>query len=46
MLPCFRLGAAHGVVKIVKAMQCLNGEAPLGQGLWEGVALATGGRVI
>jgi len=36
-----RLGREHGTVKIVKAMQCLNGESPLGQGLWEGVALAT-----
>lgn len=36
-----RLGEEHGTVKIVKAMQCLNGEAPLGQGVWEGVSLAT-----
>ena len=36
-----RLGQDYSMVKIVKAMQCLNGEAPLGQGLWEGVPLAT-----
>lgn len=35
------LGQKHGVVKVVKAMQCLNLDAPLGQGLWEGVPLAT-----
>lgn len=32
------LGRTHGV-KFVKAMQCLNIPAPLGQGLWEGVPL-------
>lgn len=35
------LGRKHGVVKVVKAMQCLNLNSPLGQGLWEGVPLAT-----
>ncbi len=33
-----QLGEAHSV-KFVKAMQCLNIPAPLGQGLWEGVPL-------
>ncbi len=32
------LGKAHGVA-FLKAMQCLNIAAPLGQGLWEGVPL-------
>lgn len=32
------LGKKHGV-KFIKAMQCLNVPAPLGQGLWEGVPL-------
>jgi len=32
------LGKKHGV-KFLKAMQCLNIAAPLGQGLWEGVPL-------
>ena len=32
------LGEKHGV-KFLKAMQCLNIPAPLGQGLWEGVPL-------
>lgn len=32
------LGRVHGV-KFIKAMQCLNIPAPLGQGLWEGVPL-------
>jgi len=34
------LGQKHGV-KVIKAIQCLNVDAPLGQGLWEGVPLAT-----
>jgi len=33
------LGKKHGV-KFLKAMQCLNIPAPLGQGLWEGVPLS------
>ena len=33
-----KLGEQHGV-KFLKAMQCLNIPAPLGQGLWEGVPL-------
>ncbi len=33
-----KLGEKHGV-KFLKAMQCLNIPAPLGQGLWEGVPL-------
>lgn len=33
-----KLGEKHGV-KYLKAMQCLNIPAPLGQGLWEGVPL-------
>jgi DMSO/TMAO reductase YedYZ molybdopterin-dependent catalytic subunit len=32
------LGQKHGV-KFLKAMQCLNIDTPLGQGLWEGVPL-------
>jgi len=32
------LGKTHGV-RFLKAMQCLNISQPLGQGLWEGVAL-------
>ncbi len=32
------LASKHGV-KFIKAMQCLNIPAPLGQGLWEGVPL-------
>jgi DMSO/TMAO reductase YedYZ molybdopterin-dependent catalytic subunit len=32
------LGKQHGV-RFLKAMQCLNIAAPLGQGLWEGVPL-------
>jgi hypothetical protein len=41
-LPALKaLGEKHGTVKIVKAMQCLNVDSPLGQGLWEGVPLAT-----
>ena len=32
------LGKKHGV-RFLKAMQCLNIAAPLGQGLWEGVPL-------
>src|SRR6266404_5242990 len=32
------LGKRHGV-KFIKAMQCLNIDQPLGQGLWEGVPL-------
>lgn len=32
------LGKVHGV-KYLKAMQCLNIPAPLGQGVWEGVPL-------
>src|SRR5216683_2419574 len=32
------LGKKHGI-KFLKAMQCLNIPQPLGQGLWEGVAL-------
>jgi hypothetical protein len=35
------LGARAGTVKVVKAMQCLNVDTPLGQGVWEGVPLAT-----
>ena len=30
------LGRKHGTVKVMKAMQCLNVDAPLGQGIWEG----------
>ena len=38
-LPALReLGETHAV-KFLKAMQCLNIPAPLGQGLWEGVPL-------
>lgn len=33
-------GSTRGTVRIVKAMQCLNVDSPLGQGLWEGIALA------
>lgn len=33
-----KLGEQHGM-KYLKAMQCNNIEAPLGQGLWEGVPL-------
>lgn len=33
------LGKKHSV-KFIKAMQCLNVPAPLGQGLWEGVPLS------
>lgn len=33
-----KLGEAHGV-RFLKAMQCNNIPAPLGQGLWEGVPL-------
>lgn len=33
-----KLGEKHGVA-FIKAMQCLNIPAPLGQGLWEGVPL-------
>ena len=33
------LGRKHSV-KFIKAMQCLNVPAPLGQGLWEGVPLS------
>ncbi|MBY0523265.1 MAG: molybdopterin-dependent oxidoreductase [Gemmataceae bacterium] len=32
------LGKTHGI-KFLKAMQCLNLDQPLGQGLWEGVPL-------
>jgi DMSO/TMAO reductase YedYZ molybdopterin-dependent catalytic subunit len=32
------MGERHGV-KYIKAMQCLNIQTPLGQGLWEGVPL-------
>jgi hypothetical protein len=35
------LGQKHGVVRVLKAMQCLNVDTPLGQGVWEGVPLAT-----
>ena len=35
-----QLASKRGTVKIVKAMQCLNVDSPLGQGLWEGIALA------
>jgi DMSO/TMAO reductase YedYZ molybdopterin-dependent catalytic subunit len=35
------LGRAHGTVKVLKAVQCLNVDSPLGQGLWEGVPLST-----
>ena len=30
-----RLGLEHGTVKVMKAMQCLNVDSPLGQGVWE-----------
>jgi DMSO/TMAO reductase YedYZ molybdopterin-dependent catalytic subunit len=33
-----KLGEQHGVA-FIKAMQCLNIQTPLGQGLWEGVPL-------
>jgi hypothetical protein len=33
-------GNRFGTVKIMKAMQCLNVDSPLGQGVWEGVRLA------
>lgn len=33
------LGQRHGC-SVIKAIQCLNVESPLGQGLWEGVPLA------
>eukprot|EP01043_Picozoa_sp_COSAG02_P016199 COSAG02_NODE_708_length_18231_cov_53.208416_10_plen_466_part_00 len=33
------LGQRHGC-SVIKAMQCLNVESPLGQGVWEGVPLA------
>jgi DMSO/TMAO reductase YedYZ molybdopterin-dependent catalytic subunit len=35
------LGRKHGTVKVMKVMQCLNVDTPLGQGVWEGVPLAT-----
>ena len=35
------LGRKHGTAKMVKAMQCLNVDTPLGQGVWEGVPLST-----
>ena len=35
------LGEKHGTVKVMKAMQCLNVDSPLGQGVWEGVPLST-----
>jgi hypothetical protein len=35
------LGEKHGTVKVMKAMQCLNLDQPLGQGVWEGVPLST-----
>jgi DMSO/TMAO reductase YedYZ molybdopterin-dependent catalytic subunit len=35
------LGEVHGTVKVMKAMQCLNVQQPLGQGVWEGVPLST-----
>lgn len=35
------LGEAHGTVTVMKAMQCLNLDQPLGQGVWEGVPLST-----
>ncbi|MCA9183736.1 MAG: hypothetical protein KDA51_19880 [Planctomycetales bacterium] len=38
------LGKTYGV-KFIKAMQCLNIPAPLGQGLWEGVTLAFEQRI-
>ena len=36
-----QLGETHGTVKVLKALQCLNVDSPLGQGVWEGVPLAT-----
>ena len=38
MASLLELGKKHGV-KFLKAFQCLNIAAPLGQGLWEGVPL-------
>ena len=38
MAALLELGKKHGV-KFLKAFQCLNIAAPLGQGLWEGVPL-------
>ena len=38
MATLMELGKKHGV-RFLKAMQCLNIAAPLGQGLWEGVPL-------
>jgi hypothetical protein len=35
------LGERHGTIKVMKAMQCLNVDSPLGQGIFEGVPLAT-----
>ena len=33
------LGEKYGTIKVMKAMQCLNVDSPLGQGVWEGVPL-------
>jgi DMSO/TMAO reductase YedYZ molybdopterin-dependent catalytic subunit len=35
------LGQKHGTVKVLKAMQCLNVDSPLGQGVFEGIPLST-----
>ena len=34
------LGQKYGTVKVMKAMQCLNVQSPLGQGIFEGVPLS------
>jgi hypothetical protein len=34
------LGEKYGTVKVMKAMQCLNVQSPLGQGVFEGVPLS------
>ena len=39
-LPALRALAETEGVSLIKAMQCLNVEAPLGQGLWYGVPLS------
>ena len=36
-----QLGKKFGTIKVMKAMQCLNVDSPLGQGVWEGVRLST-----
>ena len=41
MADLMAIGRKHGTVKVMKAMQCLNVDSPLGQGVWEGVPLAT-----